>query len=141
MKVRLTPSARSRFLGAFSHIASGNRGAALELRRRAGEALAKLERFPEARRIVPEFPDLPFREVVLATYRFFCRAKDETVWIAAVWRSAQIAVEPGRESVATQHINPEAPGGGSLRQGPGAQVMHPPSARTPHRKGYRHVCD
>lgn len=98
MRVRFTPSARSQFLGTLAYIASDNPGAAQELRRRAGEALARLERFPEAGRIVPEFPDLAFREVVLAPYRFFYRIKDETVWIVAVWHSAQIPGEPGEAS-------------------------------------------
>jgi len=94
VKVRFTPSARSQFLAALAYIASDNPGAALELRRRAGEALAKLERFPEAGRVVPEFPDLAFREIVLAPYRFFYRAKGDTVWIVAVWHSAQLPLEP-----------------------------------------------
>lgn len=95
MKVRFTPSARSQFLAALTYIASDNPSAALELRRRAGESLAKLKRFPEAGRSVPEFPDLAFREVVLSPYRFFYRVKDDAVWIVAVWHSAQIPGEPG----------------------------------------------
>jgi toxin ParE1/3/4 len=95
VKVRFTPSARSQFLAALAYIAHDNPGAALALRRRAGEALGRLERFPEAGRVVPEFPDLAFREVVLAPYRFFYRVKEDTAWVVAVWHSAQIPGEPG----------------------------------------------
>jgi hypothetical protein len=30
---------------------------------------------------IPEFPDLPYREVVIPPYRFFYRAEAKVVWI------------------------------------------------------------
>ncbi len=45
-------------------------------------------------RRLPEFPDLPFREVIVAPYRFFYRVKEKTVWIVAVWHIAQLPKEP-----------------------------------------------
>jgi plasmid stabilization system protein ParE len=45
-------------------------------------------------RALPEFPDLPFREVVIAPYRFFYRVKENTVWIVAVWHGAQLPKGP-----------------------------------------------
>ena len=44
--------------------------------------------------MLPEFPDLPFREVVIAPYRFFYRVKGEAVWVVAVWHGAQLPDEP-----------------------------------------------
>ena len=94
MKVRFTPGARAQFLAALDYIRTDNPAAALDLRVRAGESLARLERYPESGRVVPEFPDLPFREVVLAPYRLFYRLKGDTVWIVAVWHGAQLPAEP-----------------------------------------------
>lgn len=36
---------------------------------------------------LPEFPDLPYREVVSSGYRVFLRAEGEVLWIAGVWRA------------------------------------------------------
>lgn len=97
MKVRFTPSARAQFLAALDFIRADDPQAALELRDRAAVSLSRLARMPESGRVVPEFPDLPFREVVLAPYRFFYRTKRDTVWIVAVWHSAQLPHEPAKE--------------------------------------------
>jgi plasmid stabilization system protein ParE len=56
--------------------------------------LRRLEKFPESGRVVPEYPELPYREATLPPYRFFYRLKGETVWIVAVWHGAQIPEEP-----------------------------------------------
>jgi plasmid stabilization system protein ParE len=44
--------------------------------------------------VPPEFPDLPFREVIVKPYRFFYRIKDKAVWIVAVWHGAQLPDQP-----------------------------------------------
>jgi toxin ParE1/3/4 len=49
----------------------------------------RLERFPQSGRMVPEFPDLPYREVIAPSYRFFYRLVRKTVWVVAVWHGAQ----------------------------------------------------
>jgi plasmid stabilization system protein ParE len=64
------------------------------LRERAGESLSRLADYPESGRVLPEFPDLPFREVVVSPYRFFYRVKDDGVWVVAAWHSAQIPGDP-----------------------------------------------
>jgi toxin ParE1/3/4 len=94
VNVRFTPSARSQFLSAVTFIYRENPAAAVAFRRRAETALSRLERFPQAGRVLPEFPDLPFREVVVAPYRFFYRVKGKTVWIVAVRHGAQLPKEP-----------------------------------------------
>ena len=79
---------------ALSYIRRDNPDAAFRVRQRAETALRRLETFPESGRVVPEFPDLPYREVIVPPYRFFYRVKNGKVWIVAVWHSAQLPVEP-----------------------------------------------
>jgi len=93
-RVLFTPTAREQFLAALAYIAADDQGAARRLRERAGESLSRLADYPESGRILPEFPDLPFREVVVAPYRFFYRIKDDVVWVVAAWHSAQLPGEP-----------------------------------------------
>ncbi|SPD75202.1 putative plasmid stabilization system protein [uncultured Desulfobacterium sp.] len=94
MKVRFTPSARAQFLSGLSFIKRDKPSAAKRFRERAEKALRRLEEFPESGRVIPEFPELPFREVIISPYRFFYRVKDNEVWIVAVWHSAQLPKEP-----------------------------------------------
>jgi toxin ParE1/3/4 len=94
VKVRFTPSARTQFLAAITYIYRENPSAAVTFRHKAGKVLSRLQRFPQSGRRLPEFPDLPFREVIVSPYRFFYRIKEKTVWIVAVWHSAQLPKEP-----------------------------------------------
>lgn len=90
MKILFTPSARSQFLAALAYIPSDNPAAALSLRQRSEKILRRLEQFPESGKRIQEFPDLPFREVVVPPYRFFYRLQENTIWVVAVWHGAQI---------------------------------------------------
>ena len=94
MAIRFTPTARAEFLAAIEYIRKDKPGAAVQFRRKAEKALRRLNRFPDSGRKLPEFPDLPFREVVVPPYRFFYRLKQKTVWIVAVWYGAQQPDEP-----------------------------------------------
>jgi toxin ParE1/3/4 len=94
VKVRFTSSAKAQFLSALAYIRRDNSMAAVDFRERAGTVLRRLEEYPNSGRVVPEFPELPYREVVIASYRFFYRVKGEIVWIVAVWHGAQIPEEP-----------------------------------------------
>jgi len=94
VKVRFTPSARNQFLSALSYIRRDKFSAASGFRDRTEKISRRLEDFPEYGRIIPEFPDLPFREVIVSPYRFFYRIKADVVWIIAVWHGAQIPKEP-----------------------------------------------
>ena len=84
MRVRFTPAGRAQFLDAIAYIR----------RQSPAAALRRLQRFPNSGRIVPEFPDLPYREVIVRPYRFFYRVKDPVVWIVAVWHGAQLPEDP-----------------------------------------------
>jgi toxin ParE1/3/4 len=86
LNILFAPSARRQFLEAVEYIRRDNPAAVFDFRDKAEKSLSRL----------PEFPDLPFREVVVPPYRFFYRVKDETVWIVAVWHGAQLPYEPER---------------------------------------------
>ena len=78
------------FLSALAYIRRDKPDAALLFRRRAETVLKRLLKFPESGRAIPEFPELPQSEVVVAPYRFFYRVKGKAVWIVGVWHGAQI---------------------------------------------------
>ena len=94
MRVRFTPTGRAQFLAAVAYIRRENPSAAGGFRQRTEEALRRLEWFPESGRVVPEFPELPYREVIVSPYRFLYRVRDATVWVVAVWHGAQLPEEP-----------------------------------------------
>ncbi|MBW2018349.1 MAG: type II toxin-antitoxin system RelE/ParE family toxin [Deltaproteobacteria bacterium] len=94
MKVKFTPSARAQFLSALSYIRKDKPSAAVSFLNRAEKILRRLEDFPESGRIIPEFPELPYREVVISPYRFFYRSKNNIIWIVGVWHGAQLPKEP-----------------------------------------------
>ena len=94
MRVRFTPTGRVQFLAAIAFIRRENLVAAARFRQRAEQALRRLEQFPESGRVVPEFPDLPYRAVIVPPYRFFYRIKEAVVWVVAVWHGVQPPQEP-----------------------------------------------
>lgn len=83
MKVRFTPAGRKRFLDIVAHILRENPAAARRFKRRAETVLRRLERVPESGRVLPEFPDLPYREIIVSPYRFFYRVAGKTVSVVA----------------------------------------------------------
>jgi toxin ParE1/3/4 len=94
VKILFSPSARTQFLEALDYIRRDNPRAASRFRQRAEVLLRRLGKFPKSGRAVPEFPELPYRDIVIAPYRFFYRIKGQTVWIVAVWHGAQLPEEP-----------------------------------------------
>jgi toxin ParE1/3/4 len=94
LRVLFTPSGRDQFLEAIGYIHRDNPTGAIAFRRRAEKVLSRLRKFPQSGRALPEFPDLPFREVIVNPYRFFYRVKGRTVWIVAVWHGAQLPEKP-----------------------------------------------
>ena len=96
MKVRLTEQARRQFLSLLGYIRRDKPAAAARFRQRAERTLRRLERFPESGRRLPEFPGLPYREVIATPYRFFYRVEKQTVWVVAVWHGAQLPETPSR---------------------------------------------
>jgi len=94
LKVLFTPTGRRQFLEAVAYINRDNHSAAISFHKKAKKTLSRLRTFPESGRIIPEFPDLPFREVIVKPYRFFYKVKDRTVWVVAAWHGAQLPEEP-----------------------------------------------
>ena len=94
MKTLFTPTGRRQFLEAIAYIHRDNPSAAAIFRRKAEKTISRLKEFPDSGRLLPEFPDLPFREVIVKPYRFFYKVKDRRVWIIAVWHGAQLPDEP-----------------------------------------------
>lgn len=96
MRILFTPSARDQFLSGLAYIRKDNPPAAREFRRKAERILRRLEDFPQSGRRLPEFPELPHREVVVPPYRFFYRVQGETIWIVGVWHGAQLPQSPDK---------------------------------------------
>ncbi|MBL0173911.1 MAG: type II toxin-antitoxin system RelE/ParE family toxin [Ignavibacteria bacterium] len=94
MRVLFTPSGRAQFLDALRFVQRERPSAAIAFRKKAESSLQKLTRHPESGRSLPEFPELPFREVIVTPYRFFYRMHGKTVWIVAVWHGAQLPKSP-----------------------------------------------
>lgn len=94
MKVRFTPTGERQFLGIAAYILTDRPAAARRFQARARAALKRQEQFPKSGRRIPEFPELPYREMILRPYRFFYRAVRDTVWIVGVWHGAQLPAEP-----------------------------------------------
>jgi toxin ParE1/3/4 len=96
VKVRFTPSGRLQFLSAIAYIASDKPQAA-RFRKKAERVLRRFSKYPEPGRHIPEFPDLPFREVIVSPYRFFYRRESSAVWVVVCWHGAQLLAEPAKE--------------------------------------------
>jgi plasmid stabilization system protein ParE len=94
LRVRFAPAADTEFLAVIAYIGEDSPAAAAAFKDRALHALSRLRDFPESGRILPEYPALPFREVIVEPYRFFYQVKADAVWIVAVWHSAQLIHPP-----------------------------------------------
>ena len=94
MRILFTPTARRQFFEAIAHIHRDKPSAAATFRQKVEKSLSRLKKFPESGRRLPEFPELPFREVIINPYRFFYKIKDDSLWIVAVWHGAQLPDEP-----------------------------------------------
>jgi toxin ParE1/3/4 len=92
--ILFTPTARLQFFEALAFIHRDNPSAAVDFRQKAEKRLSHLKHFPDSGRFLPEFPDLPFREIIVQPYRFFYRVKGDVVWVVAVWHGAQLPDEP-----------------------------------------------
>jgi plasmid stabilization system protein ParE len=85
VKLRFTPSGDRQFLHVIACILADRPSAARNFHKRATRILKRLVRFPNSGRRIPEFPGLPYREVIIRPYRFFYWVEKDTIWIVAVW--------------------------------------------------------
>jgi len=100
LKILFTPSGRNNFLAAITFIDGEDASAAVAFRKKVERTLLRLKKFPRFGTPLPEFPDLPFREVAIAPCRFVFRVKQKTVWIVAVWRGARLPKKPAEKEIA-----------------------------------------
>ena len=96
--IKFTPPAQTQFLSALDYIKVDRPAAARSFRDRAHKELSRLIDFPESGRVIPEYPALGFREVLVDSYRFFYKVTGDVVWIVGAWHDAQIPAEPQQPS-------------------------------------------
>jgi len=94
VKIRFANTARISLHTAINFIHKDNPTAAANFLKRVEKTLRRLEKYPESGRRIPEYPELPYRELLVLPYRFFYRVDGKTIFIVAVWHSAQISTEP-----------------------------------------------
>ncbi len=99
-RIEFTKPAQAQFLGALAYIRAERPKAAQDFRDRTVAALTNLISFPESGRVIPEFPQLGFREVLVDKYkyRFFYKPVGEVVWVVGAWHDAQIPDEPSEHT-------------------------------------------
>lgn len=85
MNIVFTPAARGQLRTALVALGRRDRAAAQGLRDEVASAFGDPAAWVARGAALPEFADLPFREVRMGSYRFFFRTETETVWIAGVW--------------------------------------------------------
>lgn len=94
MSLRLAGSARRQYHQALAYIRQDDPAAARRFHDRVRASLERLLTFPMAGRVVPELPDSPHREVVVAPHRFFYRVAGPDILIVAMWHRAQLPQAP-----------------------------------------------
>ena len=99
MKIRFARTAQISLHEAIDHIRQDNPIAARHFLQKVERTIRRLERYPNSGRRIPEFPDLPYRELPVPPYRFFYRVEPKTIFIVAVWHDAQIPMEPEKTKV------------------------------------------
>lgn len=88
MKVLLTNSGRRQLRAAVQTIHRRDRDRARRFRTEIESLLTAPDEIVQQGTPLPEFADLPFREVPIDGYRFFFRSEGETLWLAGVWAAA-----------------------------------------------------
>jgi toxin ParE1/3/4 len=94
VKVVFSAGGELAFLEKLEYLTAENPRAAKALLLRVEKALRRLAKFPNSGRRIPEFPHLPYRELVFPPFRFFHRVEGREVWIVAVWHTAHVPEEP-----------------------------------------------
>jgi toxin ParE1/3/4 len=94
VKIRFANTAKISLHSAINFIHQDNPTAAANFFGRVEKALRRLEKHPDSGRRIPEFPELPYRELLVLPYRFFYKVAGKTIFIVAVWHTAQIPIEP-----------------------------------------------
>lgn len=94
MKIRFARTAQISLHTAIDRIRQDNPIAARHFLKKVERTIRRLDKYPNSGRRIPEFPELPYRELLVPPYRFFYRVEAKTIFIVAVWHGAQIPVKP-----------------------------------------------
>lgn len=94
MKIRFADTAKVSLHSAINFIHKDNPTAAANFLERVEKTLRRLEKHSDSGRRIPEYPALPYRELLVFPYRFFYKVDGKTIFIVAVWHTAQIPIEP-----------------------------------------------
>lgn len=94
MRVRFTHQPEQQYLGALRHLRAKSPAGAATVQQRAEAVIAQLREYPNSGHVIPEFPELPHRELPVPPFRFFHRVVEDTVWIIGVWHARQLPEQP-----------------------------------------------
>jgi len=94
VKIRFANTAKISLHSAIKFIRQDNPTAAANFLERVEKNLRRLEKHPDSGRRIPEYPELPYRELLVLPYRFFYKIDGKTIFIVAVWHTAQLPMEP-----------------------------------------------
>ena len=83
--VWFTESARWQLREAVQSIGRRSPTQASAFRDRPEHLIRNREGLEAEGRALPEFLDVPFREILIEGYRVFFRAESDTLWIAGIW--------------------------------------------------------
>jgi toxin ParE1/3/4 len=97
VKIRFANTAKISLHSAINFIHQDNPTAAANFLERVEKTLRRLEKYPESGRRIPEYPELPYRELLVLPYRFFYKIDGKTIFVVAVWHTAQIPIEPKKQ--------------------------------------------
>jgi len=87
MKIVLTDSGRRQLCTAVETIHRRDRDRARQFRAKIECLLTAPDEIDQRAAPLPEFADVPFREVHIDDYRFFFRSEGNTLWLAGVWNA------------------------------------------------------
>src|SRR5262249_60207355 len=89
--VRWTQRARDDLRDIHDFIARDSPRAAEALVERLVTATERLAAFPESGRVVPEFPALGYREIIVSSYRVLYRLANKTIWIQTLFPGRRLS--------------------------------------------------
>jgi toxin ParE1/3/4 len=97
VKIRFANTAKISLHSAINFIRKDNPTAAANSLERVEKTIRRLEKYPDSGRRIPEYPELPYRELLVLPYGFFYKIDGKTIFIVAVWHTAQIPIEPKKQ--------------------------------------------
>lgn len=94
MLIKLTPIAKDNLRTYLEYVAKDDYNASVRFYNKAMKELDRLLIFPYSGKKISEFPDKPFREVLVKPLRFFYEIQGEKILVFAVWHTSQIPKKP-----------------------------------------------